>query len=426
MPRWTMLFALLLLAAACTPTTPPAPASTKAPAGTPKPAAASATAAPKIGPTTAPAFKPTGGSIKIGFLTPLSGPMAGWGHTHKYGPLIAVDDININNGGINGSPVELIMYDSPFDPKQAVSLVRKLAEQDKVVAILGPYASSEFEVAAPLANELQVPVITTAATKAGIAGANRPWAFSFGLSDDYTLPPAIAVFKKTYPNVKKVVISGDTKSAVNEPIVKQLYAKLLKDAGFEVLGTVAFDTGTTDFGAIVTKIKDFQPAGLAISALGPEALLLAKELARQGVRAPAVLSGHIWAGASFAVQGQEAVEGWIGAGFVDEEDIHPRMQLFIARFRQLAGADPKVLQPPFATNEPQAYDAVIAVAEIMRQGKVTGATPLPDARTIIRDGLKGLSGFPGLVGKLTMQPSGEVTWAPAPLIVRSGWWKAVK
>src|SRR3990172_9238351 len=99
--------------------------------------------------------KPTGAPIKIGFLTPLSGPMAPNGHPQKYGPIIAVEDIN-NSGGINGSPVQLVMYDNPFDPRQAVTLVRKLAEEDKVFAIVGPYATSEYEVAAPLSNQLQI------------------------------------------------------------------------------------------------------------------------------------------------------------------------------------------------------------------------------------------------------------------------------
>ena len=425
---------LFLLLAACAPAAAPTPTPTKA-----APAAAPTTAAPKVEatkpaekpaekpaatPTTA-AAKPTGAPIKIGFLTPLSGPMAPNGHPQKYGPMIAVEDIN-NAGGINGSPVQLVMYDSPFDPRQAVTLVRKLAEEDKVFAIVGPYATSEYEVAAPLGNQLQIPVVTATSTKPGVAAANRPWAFRFNLTDDLTLPAAIQAFKKRYPNAKKMVITGDTKSAVNEPIVKELYAKLLAPEGFQILGTVPYDTGTTDFSAIVTKIKELNPEGLAVSSLTPEGLLLSKELARQGVKVPAVISAHVYAGAAFAVQGKEAVEGWIVPGFVDEEDPNPRVQKFVARYRQLAGADPQVPKPVFVTVEPQGYDAVSAIADILRKRNVTASTPLQEARTVIRDGLQNLKDFPGLVGNLSVLPTGDVQWQPIAFVAENGLWKRAK
>lgn len=429
------LAALVALLAACAPAAPPASptpapkataaaqptpaATTTAPAAPPAPAATATTAPPAAAP------KPTGAPIKIGFLTPLSGPMAPNGHPQKYGPIISVEDIN-NAGGINGSPVELVMYDSPFDPRQAVTLVRKLAEEDKVFAIVGPYATSEVEVAFPLGNQLQIPVVTATSTKPGVAAANRPWAFRFNLTDDLTIPAAIQAFKRKYPNIKKMVITGDTKSAVNEPIVKELYTRLLGSEGFEILGTVPYDTGTTDFSAIVTKIKDLKPEGLAISTLTPEGLLISKELARQGVKAPAVISAHVYAGAAFAVQGKEAVEGWIVPGFVDEEDPNPRVQRFVARYRQLAGADSQVPKPVFVTVEPQGYDAVAAIAEIMRKAKITPSTPLQEARTAIRDGLQNLKDFPGLVGTFSVLPTGDVRWAPNAFVAENGWWKRAK
>ncbi|MDP2727900.1 MAG: ABC transporter substrate-binding protein, partial [Dehalococcoidia bacterium] len=127
-----MLAAIAIaLLAACAPAAAPAPTTTQA---TP---AAAATTAPKpaAAPTTS-AAAPTGAPIKIGYLTPLTGATAPFGHLEKVSISLAEEDIS-KAGGINGSPLQIIRYDSPFDPTQAVTLVRKLAGDDKAFAILG-------------------------------------------------------------------------------------------------------------------------------------------------------------------------------------------------------------------------------------------------------------------------------------------------
>lgn len=425
--RLAIVVGLAVSLVACGPAAPPAAPTagpTAAPTAAAQPTAAPKAAAPTAVSTPAPAKKPAG-SLKIGYITPLSGPMAGHGQGQKYGVEIAVEEINAA-GGVNGYPLEVVMYDSPFDPKQAVTVVRKLAEDDKVLVIVGPYATSEYEVAAPLANDLKIVVMTATSTKPGIAAANRPWSFRMNLTDDLTIPAAIQAFKKRYPNVKKLVITGDTKSAVNEPIVKELYAKLLRPEGYEILGTVPFDTGTTDFSAIVTKIKDLKPEGLAVSSLTPEGLFLAKELARQGVKVPAIISAHVYSGAAFAVQGGEAVEGWITPGFVDEEDPSPKIQKFVKRFKELASADAKVPQPVFTTVEPQAYDSTRMIAEVMTKAKITPETPLAQARTAIKDGLSAIKEYDGIVGKITMTPTGDALWTPLAFVAEKGWWRRAK
>ncbi|HLB11713.1 MAG TPA: ABC transporter substrate-binding protein, partial [Dehalococcoidia bacterium] len=230
-----VLAAVLVLAvAACAPAATSTPTPTKAP-----PAASPTTAAPKaeatkpaVTPTAAPS-KPTGTAIKIGYLTPLTGPTAAYGQMESIMVFLGEEDVN-KTGGINGSPLQVIRYDSPFDPKQAVTLVRKLALDDKAFAILGPFSSGEMDVAAPLANDLQVPVIGMKTTKPGFSENHRPWEFRVTVTDDIMTPALVAAFKKANPNVKKVLIVGDTKEAVTESMVNAVFPKYLKEAGYEV------------------------------------------------------------------------------------------------------------------------------------------------------------------------------------------------
>ncbi|MDP2728827.1 MAG: ABC transporter substrate-binding protein, partial [Dehalococcoidia bacterium] len=168
-------------------------------------------------PATAPT-KPTGAPIKIGYLTPLTGATAPFGQLESIAVFLGEEDVN-GAGGINGHPLQLIRYDSPFDPRQAVTLVRKLAGDDKAFAILGPFSSGEMDVAAPLANELQIPVIGMKTSKPGFSENHRPWEFRVTVTDDIATKAVVDAFKKMNPNVKKVLIVGDTKESVTASMV---------------------------------------------------------------------------------------------------------------------------------------------------------------------------------------------------------------
>src|SRR5690606_2528028 len=59
---------------------------------------------------------------------------------------MADEEINAK-GGIKGKKIKLITFDTAGKPEQAVVGLRKLAEDDKVLAIVGPFSSGEARVA---------------------------------------------------------------------------------------------------------------------------------------------------------------------------------------------------------------------------------------------------------------------------------------
>ncbi len=424
------LLGLVILAAACAPAAAPTPTPTKAaPAATPTAAAPKVDATkpaekPAATPTTAPATKPAGKPIKIGFMTPLTGRVAGYGARQKIAVQLAVEDVN-KAGGINGSPLEIILSDDAADPRQVVTVVRKLATEDKVPVILGPLTSATFEVAAPLAVELKVPLATATSTKPGITDQARPWVFRFAVLDAAATPKAIEGYKKLYPNAKRMVITGDTKESVNENLVKNIYPKALKDAGLEVIDTVPFETGMTDFSAIVTKIKGLNPQGIAYSSLTPEVVGFSKELQKQGVTAPVVAGLQNWGGPE-VVLAKDSLEGWVSGGTFDEDATDPLSKSVVERFARIGEADPAVGKPAYVGNWANAYDTILALAEIMRKAQLTPDTDLQKARDAIRDGFQNLKGFKGLLGDLSMQPNGDVTTTPMAFVAKNGKWTLIK
>ena len=120
------------------------------------------------------------GPITLGVLTPLSPPGdASAGQLISRGADIAAAYINGVMGGVFGlktscglpaTPVRLAVEDDSGTPEKAVAGFRRLVEQDHAVAVWGQFHSDAMLAAAPLADELHVPFISTQASAGAITG----------------------------------------------------------------------------------------------------------------------------------------------------------------------------------------------------------------------------------------------------------------
>ena len=96
-----------------------------------------------------------GRDVKIGCMVPLTGKGAEWGQTAKISMEFAVEEINAK-GGVGGVPINLICYDTQTLEAEALKVISRLVERDKVLVISGPCFSSEFETIAPQLLAIQV------------------------------------------------------------------------------------------------------------------------------------------------------------------------------------------------------------------------------------------------------------------------------
>jgi len=94
---------------------------------------------------------------RIGCLLPLSGPFAIYGQEALNGIQLGM---GLFDDETNGLEVELVIRDTGGTVKGAISGVEELANDERVMAIIGPVASKTAIAAAEKAQELQVPIIT--------------------------------------------------------------------------------------------------------------------------------------------------------------------------------------------------------------------------------------------------------------------------
>lgn len=112
--------------------------------------------------------------IKIGNAAPYSGPVSAYGTIVKAS---AAYFAKVNaEGGVNGRKINFITYDDAFTPAKTVEQVRKLVEQDEVLAIFLPIGTSHNLAIQKYLNAKKVPqlFVGTGATVFGDVKTN-PW-----------------------------------------------------------------------------------------------------------------------------------------------------------------------------------------------------------------------------------------------------------
>jgi branched-chain amino acid transport system substrate-binding protein len=105
-------------------------------------------------------------AIKIGVLIPYSGSASKEAKTIERGVDFALQEIG---GNIKGIPIVLQKEDETDDPTQCVAKVKKLVEQDKVAAILGPIGGQNEPAVVAYMKDLGVPLIVGGEAESNIA-----------------------------------------------------------------------------------------------------------------------------------------------------------------------------------------------------------------------------------------------------------------
>ncbi|GAC1327264.1 MAG: ABC transporter substrate-binding protein [Chloroflexota bacterium] len=415
-PLW-LLSLLIGLLAACGPTaTPlpptaapspaaaaPSPSAAVAPPPSSKPSGGPPAGAPAAAFSATPATKLVGSDIKLGLITVTEGsPQAANGKRSLEGARAAVEEINAA-GGVSGIPVRLIETDTRGDVNSTASLVRRLATEDKVLAIVGPLLSSECTIGCPLANELKVPFISPGAAQGGLMAKARPYGFRLTQPDDANSAPAIAAIIQRAA-IKKAALIMDEKDASQSYMGQSFWPKAFKDNGVGLADTETFVSGDQSFAAQVTKLKAASPDAVAIAALSADAARIALEMRRQGMKTPIIGSGSLQStGIDFVKAGGDAIEGTLTAAQYDPDNPDPQVQALTKNY--LA----RTQQPEVTLNAAFSYDAVYIFLDLIkRQGVTNDPSQLTQDRDKIMQGLSRIKDWVGLGGPTTFGDDGEV------------------
>ena len=358
--------------------------------------------------TAAAIFGVTGGvvhaqEILLGNLFAGAGPFATLAKTNEIAAQMAVEEINAA-GGVNGKKLKIVSFDTAGKPEQAVVGVRKLAEDDKVMAIIGPFSSGECRVAFPVGERTGVVMMSMASSAPKLA---EP--FTYGLRNTSDEGYMFQRVMKTLQEKKYPIATGAMAYATDDVISKTMgeivLPNIMKAAGTELKGSVTFQTQAFDLSAQVSQLKA-TPTDLIGVGSGPDAAIrLAQELRRQGHQ------GRLVAGSTIADSELAIRMGATGNGTVIPTTffggVSDKAKAFEAEFvkrAKAAGVD----RTAASQFDAAAYDIVLFYAHAMKEGKVTGdPAKLATERTAVRDILRAMPPFPALEGPISFGKNGD-------------------
>jgi branched-chain amino acid transport system substrate-binding protein len=220
-------------------------------------------------------------TVKIGVIAPETGGVSVYGLAVRDGVILYTDEFNAE-GGINGKPVELIVYDDKGDAIEALNAYNRLVYDDQVVAIIGPVTSTPTFGVAEVSAENGVPAITASATHPDVTtyGDN----FFRACFEDPFQGRTIARFAANELGVKTAAIIYNTGDAYSVGLLES-FSEAAEEAGLEIVATEGYAAGDVDFKAQLTNIAGKAPEALFIPDYYNTAYMIASQARELGLSA---------------------------------------------------------------------------------------------------------------------------------------------
>ena len=190
-------------------------------------------------------------TVKIGWLSSLTGPLSSAAIAENQGVQYAVEEIN-KAGGILGKQIELLTRDTAGDPTKAVNFAQQLAFSDKVQFVIGPVNSGEGLATVPILARAGVPNIIIGSIDELTDAAKYPRAFRAINTNRQWISTANG-YALTTLKKSKIAIIADT-SGYGTASAK-MAIELLEKAGVKPVYTVLVDPNKTDLTDEMTKAR---------------------------------------------------------------------------------------------------------------------------------------------------------------------------
>jgi branched-chain amino acid transport system substrate-binding protein len=311
--------------------------------------------------------------------------------------------------------IELVEVDNQSDRAAAVSAAQSLMASG-VSVVLGSYGSAVCIAAGEIFADAGVPAIGASCTNPQVTLGNDFYFRVCFLDPFQGEVMANYAFQEGAQKAAVITQLGDDYSSG----LGNFFLRAFENLGGEIVAEEQFQTGQTDFKAILTNVKAAEPDAIFAPSSITTAPLLIKQARELGITAR-IMAGDTWENVTIIENAGADAEGVVLSTFFDEADATAAD--FVAGFKAFLNANPEYLErnggEGVAAVSALGYDSYnVAIEAIKAAGS---ADPLA-----IRDALVGVS-CNGVTGSITFDENGDAVKDMAYVkIVENGAFKFLK
>jgi branched-chain amino acid transport system substrate-binding protein len=328
-------------------------------------------------------------TILIGEYGSMTGSEANFGRSTHNGLMLAIEEQNAK-GGVKGKKIAVRSEDDAGKPQEAGTVVTKLIDKDKVVALIGEVASGLSLAGGEVAQKKGVPMISPSSTAPEVTAIGDK-VFRVCFIDPFQGYVG-AKFAAENLKAKKVAILFDQAQAYSVGLADQFKQHFTKFGG-TITTEQAYSGGDQDFSAQLNTIRGTNPDAIFIPGYYTEAANIALQVKKLGIKAT-LLGGDGWDSPQLAQIGKDAIEGAYYSNHYTHEDTSPAVQEFVSKYKSKYKADDgKPLVPDGIAA--LGYDAGRILFDAMSRAKSLDGEDLAAAIAATKD-------FKGVTGVITI------------------------
>lgn len=347
----------------------------------------------------------------VGVVLPLSGRYASFGNQVRRGIELAAAEHNAVRPA-----VEFIIRDGGTEPDENARAVTHLANEDRVMAIIGPLTGNASPAAAARAEAERIPLLALS-QKSGLPETG-PYTFRNALTSRQQARALVRHAVGSQGLRRFAVLAPDNRLGAE---LAEAFTQEVEAAGGRVVARQTYAEESTDFRRQIKLLKGEDPSerdseegeralgslrqprrkgppppfqALFLPDAAPRIALLAPQLVFYGIEDVQLLGSNGWNVAESLLAAGRYIDGAVFTDGFHAASAAPAVQRFVARYRERYREEPTLL-------EAQGYDAAGILLALLDRPEIR-------TREDLRQALDRFVGYPGVLGETSFNPqSGE-------------------
>ena len=308
--------------------------------------------------------------IKLGVLEDQSGDFAVATIGKVHGIQLATEEINAA-GGIDGRPLELVVYDTQSDNTRYQEFMRRVLQRDKVDAVFAGFSSASREAYRPIVNQFDGFAFYNNQYEGGVCDANM---IVTGAVPEQQFSTLIPYMIEKYGK-KVYTIAADYNFG---QISAEWVRNIVKEHGGEMVGEEFIPLGVSQFSQTIQNIQTAKPDVLVTLLVGTAQASYYEQAGAANLKVPMASSVNVGQGYEHKrFKAPSLANMYATVNYIEEVDT-PASKAFVEKWHK------KFPNEPYINQEAEnSYSAVYLYKQMVERAK---STKRDDIRKVIAQG----------------------------------------